>query len=178
MTKYRLFALAVFACTVLAVPARAKTTGESVDDTTLSGQVKALLIDTKGVPSTAINVEVYQGAVQLGGFLESEEEKAAAIAAAARVDGVTRVIDALVIIKKDRSAGQAIDDTTIQAKLKSALASETSASKAWDINTDVYAGEVLLSGFIHGEKARVKAGDIALGIKGVKKVYNKIEVTH
>lgn len=178
MIKTRLWLLVVASCLALGTPAYAKTTGESVDDTALSGQVKALLIDTKGVPSTAINVEVYEGIVQLGGFLESEEQKSAAIAAARRVDGVKDVHDALVIITKDRTMGQAIDDTTIQSKLKSALASETGASKAWDINTDVYAGEVLLSGFIHGEKARVKAGDIALGIKGVKKVYNKIEVTH
>jgi osmotically-inducible protein OsmY len=171
--------MAALSCLAMVAPAHAeKTTGESVDDTALSGEVKAMLIDTKGVPSTAINVEVDKGVVQLGGFIESEAERTASLEAARRVKGVTKVLDALVVIKKDRSTGQAIDDTTIQSKLKSALASETSAGKAWDINTDVYAGEVLLSGFIHGEKSRAKAGEIASGLKGVKKVYNNIEVTH
>ena len=33
-----------------------------------------------------------------------------------------------------------------------------------------------MSGFIHGEKARAQASEIAKGIKGVKHVYNKIEL--
>jgi hyperosmotically inducible protein len=176
MLKIKLTLLAALSCVAFIAPAYAeKTTGQAVDDTALSAEVKAKLIDTKGVPSTAINVEVSKGRVQLGGFLESEAQKKAAIDAAKTVKGVTKVSDALVVIKKDRSAGQAIDDTTIQATLKSKLTGED-ASKGWSINTDVYNGEVLLAGFIHGEQARIKAGEIAKGIKGVKKVHNKIEL--
>ena len=176
MSSLRMMSLAVLSCLALVSPAHAdKTTGQTVDDSSLATSVKAKLVETKGVPSTAINIEVSKGRVQLGGFLESDAEKTAAIAAAKSVSGVTKVHDSLVVIKKDRSAGQAIDDTTIQATLKSKLTGED-ASKAWSINTDVYNGEVLMSGFIHGEQARAKAGEIAKGIKGVKKVYNKIEL--
>ena len=176
MLKFKLTFLAALSCLAFVAPAYAdKTTGEAVDDTTLSGEVKAKLIDTKGVPSTAINVEVSMGRVQLGGFLESEAEKKAAMDAAKSVKGVKKVYDALVVIKKDRSAGQAIDDTTIQSTLKAKLTGED-ASKGWSINTDVYNGVVLMSGFIHGEKDRMKAGEIARGIKGVKTVHNKIEL--
>ncbi len=176
MFKVKLTILAALSCLAFVAPAYAdKTTGETVDDSAIATSVKAKLIETKGVSSTAINVEVSKGAVCLGGFLESQAEKNAAIAAAKSVKGVTRVHDGLVVIKKDRSAGQAIDDTTIQATLKSKLAEED-ASKAWSINTDVYNGQVLMSGFIHGEKSRIKAGEIARSIKGVKTVYNKIEL--
>jgi osmotically-inducible protein OsmY len=169
--------LAMLSCLAVVAPAHAeKSAGQSVDDTTLSGEVKALLIDTKGVPSTAINVEVYKGVVQLGGFVESDAEKSASLAVAKKASGVTKVLDALVVIRKDRSAGQALDDTTIQTELKSTLASQENVSKAWDINTDVYAGEVLMSGFIHGKASKARAGEIAAGIKGVKKVHNLIEV--
>jgi osmotically-inducible protein OsmY len=48
--------------------------------------------------------------------------------------------------------------------------------KAWNINTDVYNGQVLMSGFVHGAASVAKAGEIAQGIKGVKKVYNKLEL--
>jgi hyperosmotically inducible periplasmic protein len=176
MSSIRMMSLAVLSCLALVSPAHAdKTTGQTVDDSALAASVKAKLVETKGVPSTAINIEVSKGRVQLGGFLETNAEKTAALAAAKSVSGVTKVSDGLVVIKKDRSAGQAIDDTTIQATLKSKLAGED-ASKAWSINTDVYNGQVLMSGFIHGEKARAQAGEIAKSIKGVKQVYNKIEL--
>jgi hyperosmotically inducible protein len=176
MLKIKLTLLAALSCVAFIAPAYAdKTTGEAIDDTTLSSTVKAKLIDTKGVPSTAINVEVSKGRVQLGGFLESEAEKKAAMDAAKSVKGVTKVYDGLVVIKKDRSAGQAIDDTTIQATLKSKL-SGIDASKGWSVNTDVYNGNVLLSGFMHGKGDRKQFDDVAKGIKGVKNVYNKIEL--
>jgi len=176
MSSIRMMSLAVLSCLALVSPAHAdKTTGQTVDDSALATSVKAKLVETKGVPSTAINIEVSKGRVQLGGFLETNAEKTAALAAAKSVSGVTTVSDGLVVIKKDRSAGQAIDDTTIQATLKTKLA-EVDASKAWSINTDVYNGQVLMSGFIHGEKARAQASEIAKGIKGVKHVYNKIEL--
>ena len=123
MSSIRMMSLAVLSCLALVSPAHAdKTTGQTVDDSALATSVKAKLVETKGVPSTAINIEVSKGRVQLGGFLETNAEKTAALAAAKSVSGVTKVSDGLVVIKKDRSAGQAIDDTTIQATLKSKLA--------------------------------------------------------
>ena len=176
MSSIRMMSLAVLSCLALVSPAHAdKTTGQTVDDSVIATEVKAKLVETKGVPSTAINVEVSKGRVQLGGFLETNDEKKAALAAARSVSGVTKVLDGLVVIKKDRSAGQAIDDTVIQSTLKSKGAAED-ASKAWSINTDVYNGQVLMTGFIHGSKSRARAGEIAKSIKGVKKVYNKIEL--
>jgi hyperosmotically inducible periplasmic protein len=154
MSSIRMMSLAVLSCLAFVTPAHAdKTTGQAVDDSTIATSVKAKLVETKGVPSTAINIEVSKGRVQLGGFLETNAEKTAALAAAKSVSGVT----------------------TVQATLKSKLTGED-ASKAWSINTDVYNGQVLMSGFIHGEKARAKAGEIAKSIKGVKQVYNKIEL--
>jgi osmotically-inducible protein OsmY len=168
--------LAGLSCLALVAPAHAdKTTGQQVDDTALATSVKAKLIDTKGVSSTAINVEVNLGNVSLGGFLASDAEKQAALKAAKSVSGVKHVYDGLVVISKDRSAGQAVDDTTIQATLKGKLA-ELDTSKAWNINTDVYNGQVLMSGFVHGAASVAKAGEIAQGMKGVKKVYNKLEL--
>ena len=176
MSSIRMMSLAVLSCLALVSPAHAeKTTGQTVDDSALATSVKAKLVETKGVPSTAINIEVSKGRVQLGGFLETNAEKTAALAAAKSVSGVTKVSDGLVVIKKDRSAGQAIDDTTIQATLKSKLGG-LDASKGWSVNTDVYDGNVLMSGFMHGKGDRKQFEDVAKGIKGVKHVYNKIEL--
>jgi osmotically-inducible protein OsmY len=46
------------------------------------------------------------------------------------------------------------------------------------INTDVKMGHVLMSGFVHGDKARAQAGEIAKGISGVKQVHNFVVATH
>jgi hyperosmotically inducible protein len=176
MQKMKLTLLAALSCLAFIAPAHAdKTVGQQVDDTTIAASVKAKLVGTKGVPSTAINVEVSGGKVSLGGFVETKAEKEVAIAAARSVNDVAHVYDGLVVIKKDRSAGQVIDDTTIHATLTAKLA-ELDASKAWNINSDVYNGYVLLSGFIHGEKSRAEAVEAAKGVKGVKKVYNELEL--
>jgi hyperosmotically inducible protein len=176
MQKIKLTFLAALSCLAFIAPAHAdKTAGQQIDDTAISASVKAKLIETKGVPSTAINVEVSGGRVSLGGFVETHAEKEAAIAAAKSVSNVAHVYDGLVVIKKDRTAGQIVDDTTIHAKLTSKLA-DLDASKAWNINSDVYNGYVLLSGFIHGEKSRAAAVEAAKGVKGVKKVYDELEL--
>ena len=76
----------------------------------------------------------------------------------------------------DRSAPQRIpDDTTIQAKLKTALA-RASLGEAIAINTEVRNGEVLLSGFVGTESAKSAAGRAAEGISGVRTVHNRIAV--
>jgi len=176
MRKIKLTFLAALSCLAFIGSAHAdKTPGEQIDDTAIAGSVKAKLIETKGVPSTAINVEVSGGKVSLGGFVETQQEKQAAIAAAKSVDNVAHVYDGLVVIKKDRTAGQVVDDTTIHATVTAKLA-ELDASKAWNINSDVYNGYVLLSGFIHGDKSRTAAVEAAKGVKGVKKVYNELEL--
>ena len=161
---------------VLAAPAMAdKTAGQTIDDSTIATETKAALIDKDKVSAGSLNVEVNKGTVQLAGFVDSQAEKAAAMKTAQQVKGVVKVLDAMVVLPGHRTAGQTLDDTTMQATLKTKLA-EQDASKAWSINTDVYNGQVLMSGFIHGEKSRVQAGEIAKGIKGVKHVYNKIEL--
>ena len=65
-TVLTLLAAIVFA---VAVPAQAdKTAGARVDDNTINASVKAELVGAKGVPSTDINVETYNGVVLLSGF--------------------------------------------------------------------------------------------------------------
>jgi osmotically-inducible protein OsmY len=82
------------------------------------------------------------------------------------------------VLPGHRTAGQPIDDTTIQATLKTRLTEIEGAGKAFSINTDVRMGHVLMSGFVQGDKARAQASEIAKGIKGVKQVHNFIVATH
>lgn len=179
MLNLRMMTWATLASLVLAAPAIAdKTTGQVVDDSTIATETKAALIDKDKVSAGSLNVEVNKGTVQLAGFVDSEAEKAAALKTAHQVKGVAKVLDAMVVLPGHRTAGQTIDDTTIQATLKSKLTSIEGAGKAFSINTDVKSGHVLMSGFVHGDKARAQAGEIAKGIKGVKQVHNFVVATH
>jgi hyperosmotically inducible protein len=174
-TKVSLYTAAAVALLTVACAHADKTTGETIDDTNIASKTKTALLGDKTAPGNAINVEVYKGKVLLGGFVGTEEEKAAAIAVAGKVTGVVEVIDGIVVLPGKRSIGQTIDDQTIQAKLKTNLIDEA-GGKGMSINTEVRQGEVLMSGFVPDEKYRSRAGEIATAISGVKKVHNYITV--
>ena len=172
-TKVSLYTAAAVLLTVACAHAD-KTTGETIDDTTIASKTKTALLGDKTAPGNAINVEVYKGKVLLGGFVGTEEEKAAAMSVAGKVTGVVEVIDGIVVLPGKRSVGQTIDDQTIQTKLKTKLMD--AGGEGFSINTEVRQGEVLMSGFVPDEKYRSKAGEIAQAISGVKQVHNYITV--
>jgi len=178
MMRKNLIALAAGACLAVAMPlAHAeKTTGEHVDDSTLTASTKAALVEAKGVSAGSINIEVYKGMVQLGGFVDTQAEKDAAIAAAKTVEGHTKVIDAMAVVAGGRSMGETMDDTTAQTRLKADLAEKMGVEKAAAINTDVRRGEALLTGWVAKQEYKDEAGTIAKNIKGVTKVHNLLSV--
>jgi hyperosmotically inducible protein len=169
--------LASVGSAILVAPAYASgTAGQYIDDATVGTKTKAALVENETVSAADINVEVYKGSVQLSGFVDSEAEEAAALAAAAKVEGAKQVLDAIVVLPGSRSMGEAVDDTTIQAKLKTELATVQGISNAVAINTEVRHGHVLLAGFVDSDAVKSAAGKAAAGIAGVKEVHNLIAV--
>ena len=152
----------------------AETAGQLIDDSTIATKTKAALLDKKAAIGASINVEVYKGVVQLSGFVDSHAAETAALTTAGKVEGARKVLDAIVIIEGSRTAGEMVDDTTIQTKLKSGLAKAEGLGDAVAINTEVRHGHVLLAGFVASHGAAKTAGDVAKGISGVKQVHNFI----
>lgn len=74
-----------------------QSTGQKLDDSMLTGKVKAALVDAKDVKSGQINVETNGGVVQLSGFVTSGAMRDRAIKVATGVEGVKRVDDALLV---------------------------------------------------------------------------------
>ena len=66
-------------------------TGEYVDDTVLTGKVKAEIFNDPSLKSAEINVETFKGVVQLSGFVNSREDINKAIKVARSVKGVVSV---------------------------------------------------------------------------------------
>jgi osmotically-inducible protein OsmY len=153
-----------------------RTAGQTVDDTTLVASTKTALAGVGPNVASAVNVDVSQGRVLLAGFVDSPEQKKAALAAARKVDGHKAVVDGLVVMPGTRSMGTTIDDQTIQTKVKTALLEAEGMEKGLGINTECKNGEVLLSGWVPSKKYHDTAGRAAAGVKGVKKVHNFLQV--
>jgi len=97
ITMSALLAAATLAMTGCAVTRGQETVGAYIDDTTITTQIKARMVDDKTVDAAAISVETLKGTVQLSGFAKSAEEKERAEAIARRVNGVKSVQNSIAI---------------------------------------------------------------------------------
>jgi hyperosmotically inducible protein len=79
-----------------ATPTR-DSTGEYVDDATVTAKVKAALLGDSMVKSFEIGVQTVKGVVQLSGFVDNADQKMAAMKDARGVAGVQDVRNDLIV---------------------------------------------------------------------------------
>lgn len=180
MKVSKLLTVAVAAMGLLgAVAAQAddskRTVGEYTDDKVLHTKVWAALVEDKTADAGEINLEVYKGVVQLNGFVDNAKQKAHAEAVAQAVSGVKGVENNLLIKQAEQTAGGAIDDSTVSARVKSALIA-SSDTKAHDIKVETRGGVVQLSGFVESEAQKSAATKVAQSVEGVKAVKNSLSI--
>lgn len=172
----RLVILGSLALLVACTPTRTqKTVGEQVDDTTTTARVKSALLADPAVKGTQIDVEVFRGIVQLNGFVDSSEGRTRAAEVARGVTGVREVRSNLRLQESPRTAGAVVDDTTISARVKSALATDP-RTNAFQVNVETRGGVVQLAGFVDSEDAKRAAGEVARGVEHVARVDNQLDV--
>jgi osmotically-inducible protein OsmY len=75
----------------------------------------------------------------------------------------------------DTTLGQKVDDAQIVTKIKSEFAADKDIS-AMAIDVDSKDGVVTLTGTVPNSEAKVRADQIAKGMKDVKTVHNQLEV--
>jgi osmotically-inducible protein OsmY len=85
--------------------------GDYVDDAALTARVKAALLDNESVEGTDIDVNVYEGKVQLSGFADDAAERAAAEQIARGVNGV-RGVENNIQLKDRPQSGSSTSDAT------------------------------------------------------------------
>jgi osmotically-inducible protein OsmY len=73
------------------------------------------------------------------------------------------------------TAGQYIDDTTITARVKTAIYQEPTLKSA-EINVETFKGRVQLSGFVSTRASMDRAGAVAKGVNGVIAVNNDLRL--
>lgn len=81
-------ALALSAC---AGDEQRASTGEFIDDRSITARVKTELLKDDDVSGMAVNVDTYRGTVQLNGFVDSPEQVRRAEEIAKGVEGVNDV---------------------------------------------------------------------------------------
>ena len=160
---------------LLAGPAHAQQSStDTVDDSALAATIKVALLDNRNTSGTRINVDSYDGVVQLSGFARSEAEKAYATKVAAGVSGVKQVVNN-VAVAPATSMGTKLDDSLVTGKVKAALM-DAADVKSLQINVETHAGAVQLAGFVASAAMKDKAGRIAASVDGVKSVDNVLVV--
>lgn len=89
--KTILSSLLIIALVACAPTPTREGTGEYIDDSLITGKVKAALVADPDLKATEINVETYKGTVQLSGFVSSTDDMPKAVALARKIDGVKAV---------------------------------------------------------------------------------------
>ena len=79
------------------------------------------------------------------------------------------------VTRGQESAGEYIDDKTLTAKVKTALAKDPIV-KAMDVNVTTFQREVQLSGYVDTQEQKNRAGELAQSIEGVATVHNDLVV--
>lgn len=93
MKRISLFITALLIATFLGCASSSKqeSTGQYIDDSAITGKVKAAYVKDPTVKALSINVETFKGVVQLSGFANSQAEISKAESLAREVGGVHSV---------------------------------------------------------------------------------------
>ena len=74
-----------------------ESSGQYVDDATITTKVKAALLADTQLKALHISVKTTQGTVQLGGTVDSKSQESEAIKVANQINGVKLVSDAMTV---------------------------------------------------------------------------------
>ncbi len=150
--------------------------GSFMDDSAITAKVKAALVDNDSIKSTDISVKTDKKVVTLSGFVQSQSQAEAAVAAAKAVEGVSSVSDKLHVRDNKESsmkgyAGDTATTSEVKAKL---LADDIVPSR--NVKVETTDGIVQLSGTVKSQAQSDRAESIAKAVDGVKSVKNDLKM--
>ncbi len=141
-------------------------------------KVKSTLAFHKNVSASATGVHTAGGVVTLTGVAQSKASKDLTGEYAKDVEGVTEIRNELTVngaAPPHESLGEAIDDSSITAQIKTSLLFHKSV-RAMATKVITKGGNVSVHGQAKTEAEKEKVTRLAEGIKGVKKVSNHMTV--
>lgn len=92
-----LAAVLVAGLAACAPTAKQEGTGEYIDDSLITGKVKAALVADPDLKATEINVETFKGTVQLSGFVAKPEDIPKAVQLTRDIKGVKSVKNDMMV---------------------------------------------------------------------------------
>jgi osmotically-inducible protein OsmY len=81
-----------------------------------------------------------------------------------------------VIAAEERQVGEVAEDFAMKAAILQEFALKAQSLLLW-VRADVYQSDVMLTGAVKEEEDEKRAGELAKGVEGVRKVYNDIQIT-
>jgi osmotically-inducible protein OsmY len=139
------------------------TTGDKVDDASITAEVKAALLSQRSTCALQPKVSTKDGVVTLSGIAQNDAQKSLVTRLIADLNGVTSVINNMT------------EDSSITAEVKAALQSE-GATSVLHITVSTANGVVSLSGMAKNDAGKSLAAKLATDINGVTSVINNMTV--
>jgi hyperosmotically inducible protein len=149
--------------------------GNEIDDSVITTRVRSALLTDPAVKSMDIKVETRKGTVQLSGYVDSQESINKAIAVVNRVEGVKGVENGMTLKDGRATVGNAVDDSVITTRVKSALFSDPGV-KSFDIAVVTRKGQVQLSGYVDNQSQIKHVIQITRKVEGVVGVNNEMSL--
>jgi osmotically-inducible protein OsmY len=182
-------ALSLGACATTTDKSGTRTMAQTIDDSTITGSVKSMLLADSRTQGFDINVDTARGVVTLNGGADSQAAKTAAGQLAANAAGVVRVDNRLIVATdgtyrrqeantetasgRVRDAlddtGDTVDDAWITSKVKSQFLADQDI-KGLNITVETNDNVVTLSGIAQSNQNRQRAIELARATKGVRSV--------
>ncbi|MGK2926957.1 MAG: BON domain-containing protein [Lysobacterales bacterium] len=166
------------ACAVLSACAASGTnrsTGEVIDDKTIATSIKTALLASPDTDGLNIDVEVDRNKVQLNGFVDNQSQVNRAGEIARSTSGVESVVNNLRVTEGNRQTGEYIDDNSLAARVKLALADDP-VVQSLKVDVEVNRGVVSLGGFVDSNQERATAVAVTQKVDGVVKVVDNLAV--
>lgn len=88
---------------------------------------------------------------------------------------LTTSLAACAVTSGRETAGEYVDDATITTKVKAAMFDDPSI-RGMEISVETMQNVVQLSGFVDSEQTKVRAGELARSVTGVREVKNDLVV--
>lgn len=151
-----------------------RTLGESVDDATAGGEVKAKLLRAGLTRFGEVDVEVADRLLLLSGRVSTPEDRIEAENIAWSVGMVHRVVNEIQVREKG-GVKQNLNDEWITARVRSRLFTDGSV-KSVNINIETYDGTVYLMGIARNEPELLRIVEHASLVSGVKEVVTYIQI--
>lgn len=178
-TRFRRRAIRILLIVLGALLALASANCErrSVADSAITAAVKSNLVAPNENSAINVNVDTRGGVVTLTGVVGTRAEKEQAERIARNTEGVTRVINNIMVMTNGRpdagaKASMAASDLAILSKIKTRYVAEGVVGA----KVEVKDGVVTLKGNVVDAQTRARAENIARATSGVKSVNNMMEV--